>query len=349
MKFSKHMFDWDIVGNEQIVKYLQDSIINNKLSHAYLFLGPSKIGKKELALNFSKSILCYNYHLLKNEKKDKYPCNSCIHCFQFDKGIHPDINILAREYNEKTEKLKQNISIEQIRDIQEKLNQKAFLNLKKIAIIEEAEALSEAGSNSLLKTLEEPKSDTIIILLSAKQDSLLSTIKSRCQIFKMKPVAREKIYDYLISKGSLRDLAKEISSFSLGNLKSAKDSFQNAEALQKRDETVKKFIKILEGRLYEKMQIIDELVLGSDKSAIIQCIDVWQTVLRDLALIKLFLENDVANIKNIEKLKEMAQKLDIYKIAFLLDKLNQSKDNIERNVNSNLALENFALETNFKN
>jgi DNA polymerase III subunit delta' len=338
------MFDWDIIGNENIVGYLKAGILNHKLSHAYLFWGPKDIGKNELVKDFCKTILCYYYHEQKNEKKDKYPCQSCIHCFQFEKNIHPDIYFVKREINEKTKKLKQNISIDQIRDVQEKLNKKAFLNIKKIAIIEEAEYLTEAANNSLLKTLEEPKSDTILILISAKQDFILPTVISRCQVFKLKPAAKGKIYDYLVAKGATRDYAKEIANLSLGKTAIAKKIFFQKEELERRNESIGILLKIISAKLYQRMDIIEHLVLENDKNALILCLDLWQTFLRDILLCKLFLEAEIVNQKFIAEIKAACPKIDIYQTKELLDKIAQTKSNIEKNVNISLALETLALD-----
>lgn len=340
----KIMFTWDTIGNQKIIDFLQNSIVNNKLSHAYLFLGSQYLGKKDLANEFSQSILCYNYHQLNGEELEKYPCNQCVHCLQFKKQIHPDVYILKREANEKTKKLKKNISIDQVRQVQEKLNKKSFLNLKKIAIIQEAEYLSEAASNSCLKTLEEPKNDTILILLSSRSDFMLDTIISRCQVFTLKPTSKQTIYDYLVAKGALRDAAKEISNLSLGKPIVAKKNYNQIEILEARYTLIKIFLNFFNSSIYKNFAIIDEIVANYDQNKIVFCLDVWQTVLRDMFLIKLSLENQITNEKFLQQMKLLANNYDINKIKLLLDKISLTKTFFEQNVNSSLALENLVLE-----
>lgn len=338
------MFNWNTIGNTKIATYLQNSIVKNRLSHAYLFLGAKNIGKLELAKNFSQSILCYNFHKLKNLKLENYPCNKCVHCLQFEKNTHSDIYYVKRIFDEKNESYKKNISVEQIRELEDKLNKKSFLNLKKIAIIQEAEYLSEAASNSLLKTLEEPKSDTILILLSSKADLILPTIYSRCQVFRLLPAKTGEIYDYLVQKGANRELAKTLSKLALGAPQTALENFRDSEMLSKRTEMINVFFDLLENKLYKNFEIIDELVKSREKNDLILCLDLWQTVLRDIFLYKLSLSNSCANSYFMEKLGRAEKKMSILKVKELLDKINDTKRYIRQNVSSSLALENFVLD-----
>lgn len=182
----------DIIGHKNITSFLEKSVKNGEISHAYLFYGPSHLGKKAVASHFAEVILGRPI------------------------ANHPDVYLVGRERDEKESKLAKNISIEQIRELERKLSLSSFLNSYKIGIIEEAETMSEEAANSLLKTLEEPTPKTVIILLSTSTSALPATIVSRCQTLKFLPVAKEKIYDHLLNLGAGRDEARDLSGISFG-------------------------------------------------------------------------------------------------------------------------------------
>ena len=104
-------FKWPVIGHEKIQNYLQNSILNNKLANAYLFIGPEGVGKKAILDYFICSLECYSQEKTDN-KKHLIPCDDCVHCEQIKKNIHPDVVTIEKESNKTT------ISIEQIRQLQ---------------------------------------------------------------------------------------------------------------------------------------------------------------------------------------------------------------------------------------
>lgn len=151
-----------IKGNETNRKELEKIVQNNNILHSYLFLGKEGIGKKEIAKEFAKQILCLT-------KKENCNCKSCI-CFETQN--HPDIQII----NEESETIK----INTIRDMIQTVYQKPILSSKKIYIINDCDKMTKEAQNSLLKTLEEPPEYIIMILIASNSDMILNTIKSRC-------------------------------------------------------------------------------------------------------------------------------------------------------------------------
>ena len=151
-----------IIGNNKVIKELNNSIDSGNILHSYMFYGPEGIGKKEVAKKFAKRILCFN-------KKNDCECKSCI---SFDSSNHPDYTIV----NEEGETIK----IDTIRQMIQSVYEKPILSEKKIYIINDAEKMTKEAQNSLLKTLEEPPEYIIIILIVANLDLILNTIKSRC-------------------------------------------------------------------------------------------------------------------------------------------------------------------------
>lgn len=170
----------NILGNDEIKELLIKSVKNRKISHSYLFVGTEGIGKKLIALEFAKMILCVD-----NNK----PCNKCKSCMEFDTDNNPDFKIIEPDGN--------SIKIEQIREFQSKVSEKPIISDKKVYIINDSHKMTQEAQNCLLKTLEEPPEYVTIILVGASESSFLSTIKSRCMIMHFNNIKNELIKQYL--------------------------------------------------------------------------------------------------------------------------------------------------------
>lgn len=163
-----------IIGNQEIKDYLIKSIESNNIMHSYLFTGTEGIGKKIIAKDFAKKILC------ENTKEETCTCKSCT-CFS--SRNHPDFFIL----NEDGKGLK----IADIRAITEKVIEKPILSNRKVYIINDSEMLNTESQNCILKTLEEPPEFVTFILITSNDNMLLNTIKSRCMTIKFKDIPDE--------------------------------------------------------------------------------------------------------------------------------------------------------------
>lgn len=331
-------FQWPIVGHENITEFLKKSIANDRLAHAYLFYGPEHIGKKTVTESFIASLLCE-----KVESGATVPCQSCIKCEQLARNIHPDVFWLAKE------KDKKNISIEQTRELQGILSRTSFLNSYKIAIIKEAETLSEEAADSLLKTLEEPSNHTIIILLSTDINLLPATIVSRCQTIKFLPVPQDKIFHYLTKEGATRQLADNLSHLVNGRIGLAINLFRDPLLFKEYENKVKRFLDLMEGDLVAKFKIVNELV--KTKESLIETVeplkeilDIWSTIARDLILIKNSSGEFSINIFIKEKLERIANKFDNESLLKIILGIKETKKLLSLNVNPKLALENLFLD-----
>ena len=198
----------DILAQDHITDHFRKTITSNHLSHAYIFTGQDGVGKTLLAKEFSKAVLC-------SEKKDD-SCNLCNNCVRIENSHHPDIHWI--EIEEKAKFLK----IDNIRDLQHSVRLSPVESSYKIFIIKEADRMNEEASNCLLKTLEEPPPNTIIILIANSLTTVKETIKSRCQIIRFHPIPAHIIEEQLIKRFNA-DTGKVgwISRFSSGSLGNA--------------------------------------------------------------------------------------------------------------------------------
>ena len=167
----------DVVGQEVVVKTLQNAIANNKISHAYLFAGPRGTGKTTVARIFAKTLNCENPVL-------QEPCDKCRSCYEIADGISPDVIEIDAASNN---------GVDEIRDIREKAKFLPSGTKYKIYIIDEVHMLSTGAFNALLKTLEEPPSHVVFILATTEVQKIPSTIASRCQRFEFKALTVSEI------------------------------------------------------------------------------------------------------------------------------------------------------------
>ncbi|MCX5714461.1 MAG: AAA family ATPase, partial [Candidatus Omnitrophica bacterium] len=158
----------NIKGHQKVIERLKGFLKENHFAGTYLFTGPKGIGKSLIAQEFAKAINC--------ERGADEPCDICLSCLKIDKKMHPDVHLIETQDSE--------IKIELIRQLQSQINLKPYEGKKKIFIIPEAGLLNSASASCLLKTLEEPAANSVIILVTDKPVSLFKTIISRCQVIK---------------------------------------------------------------------------------------------------------------------------------------------------------------------
>jgi DNA polymerase-3 subunit delta' len=320
----------EIIGHKNVINFLEKSVKNDQVSHAYLFYGPKHLGKRTIAEKFVEILL-------------GQPVLN-----------HPDVYFVRREKDEKEEKMTSEISISQMRELERKLSLSSFLNSYKIAIIEEAETMSLEAANSLLKTLEEPTPKTVIILLSSSLAALPATIVSRCQTLKFLPVGEEKIYQYLVGQGASRDEAQNFAKASWGKPGVAIDFWQSrgegeSGAMASYMEETKGVIEIMRADTLTGRMRVFEKYFAKDKAtedltdSLNKILSLWRSILRDAALVKTNCPEMISNQIFFEDIKKIAKWSDISLFPKLYRGIGEASRCFGDNFNPRLVLENLML------
>lgn len=195
-----------IIGHKSQLEKLKKALSARRLPNAYLFSGPRGVGKRLVADILIQAVACE-----KSEKNGWNPCGECPGCKKSSSRNHPDQFIIEPDG--------EHVKIEQIRSLQSDLLFHPLESPSKIAIIDDADRMTEAASNSMLKLLEEPPPNTHIILISSMPHRLLPTIRSRCQTIAFMPISVEEVAGHLSAKNSLsNEKAIRIARLSGGSL-----------------------------------------------------------------------------------------------------------------------------------
>ena len=219
----------NLIGQDRAKKLLHRSITNNRIAHAYLFRGPDGVGKKRTALTFAAFINC-----LAPERNDV--CGRCLSCRKFHSGNHPDLHVIHPDGAM--------IRIDQIRQLRQMLTFPPLEADFRVVVIEDVHLMRREAANSLLKTLEEPPPDNLLILTADQASDVLPTIVSRCQIIPFSPLPYDQLAHTLTGEDGLdKDTAFTLAAISEGSLGQAR-ILNDRQLLDCRHQIVEKLLSL---------------------------------------------------------------------------------------------------------
>lgn len=304
---------------EPVIKRFSVLLKNERLGHAYLFVGPASIGKTQTALAIAKLVNC---ELNQKDARESF-CDGCPSCIKINSGNHPDVHLITKEKEE-------SIKIEQVRGMNYQIQMKAFEARKKIFIIKEADSLTPEASNALLKTLEEPSAGTLLFLTTSFPQRVFSTINSRCQLVHFFPLTNERLKAQLIGDSMDGRTAHFLASFAEGSLGKAR-GFKKQELFERKNEIINQFV-------YSRDQAYVEL-LAKDRRKISEALGILLSWFRDLMLIKQNVEaNRLIHLDRINDLKTLQTKYTFGELKEIVAEITKTSRLLEDNFNIKLAL-----------
>lgn len=299
-----------IRGQRFAKKYLSNSIKSNMISHAYMFEGPSGVGKNTMARELAATLL---------EMENLFNSPDYIE-------ITPDGN---------------SIKIAQIRKLQSDILVKPYKSYK-IYVIDEAQKMTVEAQNALLKTLEEPPKYAIIILITNNKESLLDTIKSRCEIIKFTPIPLVEVADYLTQIGVDKNRASLLANFSRGSMQKAIELSESEDFHIMRDEVQKYVETFLTGSMLDIMDIQSSIEKYKDN--ITNVLDLLVNYFRDIMMVKENVDSSmIINLDRLVFIKNMSTKITYSQLSKIIDIIEETKNKLRSNCNFNISIQVMTL------
>jgi DNA polymerase-3 subunit delta' len=311
----------DITGHERIVEVFRRSVRSGKISHSYLFEGIPGCGRRKTALALIQAIFC--------REVDDDACGVCPSCRKIAGGNHGDIHFVEPLPD------KRDISIDQLREIQRELSMRPYEALRKACILEPAERMSVNAANSLLKTLEEPPGNAIIILLTENADMLLPTIRSRCQLIRFSPLSPESIRLLLLKGGMAPGVADLLAPLSEGSMQRAGE-LDNDTLTARRDMLVARLSTLDIGRISTVFDTAEELAGNRDET--LASIDLLLSFVRDTVYLHAGC-TDIVNTSIRPALEKFASRCTRAGALQILGATIETRRAVQRNANNKLALD----------
>ena len=318
----------NILGQPKVREFLRASVVSERVTQAYLFVGPAGSNKTQAAYALAQALMC--------PKGPRGPrggsCGACDRCGRILRRKHPDVRYFAPAGAN-------GYLVEQVREIVADTALSPIQADKKIYILDRVDQLGASAANAFLKTLEEPPEYGVIILMTSSLEALLPTIQSRCVLLNMRPVRDELVQKYLMEQLQVPDYrAKLCTAFARGNIGQAKllASSEDFDRVREEAVTLLKYINEMEiTELAAAVRKITEYQL--DMTDYLDIISVWY---RDVLMFKAM--NDANHLifrEEIQYIKRVADRSSYEGLEKILDALEKAKARLRANVSFELTME----------
>ena len=282
---------WQIRGHEPLLGHLSKSLRDGTYGHAYLVVGPAQAGKGTLAINIAQTLNCLS--------PDDAPCGECIQCSRIASDQHADVQVIRVQRDADEAPSRREIGIGDVREVQRKASLMPYEGKHRVFIFDGAEYMSEEASNALLKTLEEPPPQVMLILLTAREEALLPTIRSRCRRLELRPLPLAKVAEELAGAHPIGpEEAEKLARLSMGSLGWGLSAGGDPSILEKREEELSSIARLSVDSLEERFSYASEVasLYSKNREQARHLLYQWVYWWRDLLLIKEGAEEFVHNI-----------------------------------------------------
>ena len=307
-----------IRGQDGAIGFLKTAIENKRVGHAYIFFGPQGVGKRLSAVNFAKALNCVS-------PKDGGPCDGCISCRKIDAMNHPDFVVLSPEKDSAS------IKIDAVRELARDISLKPYEARKKVYIIDDAALMKHEAQNALLKTLEEPVTDSVLILVTSDIPRLFSTIRSRAQEVRFFPLTADEIKEVLVGAyGIEKTRAHILAHISSGTLGGAL-KYNDEELFEKRSRIIDAI---------DKKTFFEWDFEGVSRTELKMYLDIILTWYRDILVAKTG-SGPASGFVNIDKedaILRQARGIECGRIDAIIKEVISTASFLDQNANPKLAM-----------
>ncbi len=314
---------WRTIGHTWAVEQLAAGLVSGNISRANLFTGPEGVGKAHLAMEYAAALNCLS---------DTPPCGSCTHCRRIGALSHPDVTFVQPDNG--------HIKIAQIRQMQYEISLKPYEARWRVAIITDMHTATEEAENALLKTLEEPPAQAVLILTALDAGLLEPTVVSRCRVMALQPVPNDVIAKALVERGIEPLSASAIARLSGGRVGWALQAAGDPELVERRQSVVTEFLDLLDAGYADRIATAQTLGRQED---LVEIMGTWQSVWRDVMLISAGCDDLVVNHRQRQRLERHAQATGLEQALRANTDIQNAIAQLEQNVNPRLVVESMLL------
>lgn len=267
-----------MLGHQKQWQFFKKSAEMGKIPHGLLFYGQEQVGKKTFAIEFAKFLNC---QLDDNSKK---PCQKCKNCLDIGRKSYPDLIFVEPQ------SLNGEIQISQIRELARSLSLKSYSSRFKVAILDKAHSMNQEAQSCFLKLLEEPRGETILILISEYPEILLPTILSRVQKIRFSPLGNREIENSLLERGIPEEKARYLTSLSFGKPGMIDDFLQDVSKVDSQKKIIEDAVKISKSDLAARFQYAKNLCgenPDNPAAKLKEVLEIWLKFFRKIFLLHL--------------------------------------------------------------
>ncbi len=318
---------WPIYGHDWAVEHLRRGMAHGRTRHAYLIVGPESVGKNTLAHALAQALNCTD--------ENARPCGHCRSCMLIASGNHPDI--LYSQLDGAV------LKIEEVRSVTSRIALKPYEARYRVAILRDFDRAQPRAQDALLKTLEEPPPNAVLILLAPTTDSLLSTIVSRSQVISLRPIPAEVIQAMLVERWNADpEQAALLARLSGGRMGWAIRALEDPSLLDQRQEALDLLEQAVSLNRAGRFALAEDL--SKEKLGLAPLLELWQTYWRDVLLISEDSDVPITNIDREDSLRQLARQIAPEDALKALNATRETLRQLVYNLNLRLALEVMFLD-----
>ena len=340
-------FQIQVTGHKWAVDLLKRQVTTGRAPQALLLTGPLNVGKSTVARFFAQYLSC---------QATTKPCGKCLSCRKVVSGNHPDVRVwddeglteagglkdVGKEAGIKEAGLKA-IKIDQIRELQRELALSPYEGQYRVTLLCNFERATLSAANALLKTLEEPNPQVVIILTATDPGALLPTIVSRCQTLALRPLPTQEVVEALQTRWQASPAQAELlAQLAAGRLGWAIRALEDENLLKRRERYLHDLLDLLRQNRVERLAYAYDL--SRNPALLKETLMSWLTLWRDLFLLQSGSQTKILNLDWQDTLQNLATQSNIAQTREVVVKLRTALANLERNVNPRLNLETVLLK-----